>query len=102
MLNVCGRLAVVCIGVLFITSSAWATDYTVFGNQELFELKKAVSNASGAEQEAYQQEWQDRLKNMSEEEIKLYAEAVENREGNDDMTVREGKIPFVIQGQGYD
>ncbi|MDH3328002.1 MAG: hypothetical protein OEM01_02090 [Desulfobulbaceae bacterium] len=93
MLNACYRIAVVFIGTLLITSNAWAIDYTVFDNQELFALKEAVSRATVEEQEAYRQECQARLQNMSEEEKKQYTEAAENS---------AGKVPFVLQGQGYD
>jgi len=93
MLNASYRIAVVIIGTLLITSSAWAIDYTVFDNQELFALKEAVSRATAEEQEAYQQECQVRLQNMSEDERKQYAESAENS---------AGKVPFVLQGQGYD
>lgn len=93
MLHAHYRIAVVVIGVLLLTLNAWAIDYTVFSNQELFALKEAVSRATVEEQEAYRQECQARLQNMSEEEKKQYTEAAENS---------VGRIPFVLQGHGYD
>lgn len=86
-------IAVVFLSVFFVCTGSWAMDFSVFSNQELFHLQGAASNASAEEQEAYQREWQSRLQSMSEEEKKKYAEPA---------TSTRGRIPVVIQGQGYE
>lgn len=84
--------------VMFFSANCWAMDYSVFSNQELFELKGAVGNAELTEQEAYQKEWRKRLENMSEEERKKFSGTDENESGH-----KDGKEPpVVIQGKGYD
>ncbi|MDW7771832.1 MAG: hypothetical protein SCH71_02985 [Desulfobulbaceae bacterium] len=91
------KITVVLFLVLFCAANSWGVDYSLFNNQELFDLRGAVGNADAAEQEAYRQEWGKRLEKMSEEEKEKYTAAAEDAAGDG-----EGKVPVVIQGRGYD
>lgn len=94
----CVKTAVVLI-CFAISTVAAAMDYSVYSHQELLKLKDAVATAPEAEQEAYRQEWQRRLQNMNEEEKNYYVKALQS---GDNGKSDDGKVPFVIQGRGYD
>jgi hypothetical protein len=80
-----------------VCSAGWAMDYDHMTNDELAELRGAILNAPEAERNAFQVEWEKRLRNMSEAEKELYS----GQAGTDPGKEREGKQPH-IQGRGYD
>jgi len=80
-----------------VCSSGRAMDYANMTNDELAELRGAIVNAPDSERKAFRAEWENRLRSMSEEENKRYAEQGEP----DPAQGQEGKQPY-IQGRGYE
>lgn len=93
-MTVIGMLAMV-LGV--VCTSGLAMDYANMSNDELAELRGAIVNAPESERKAFQAEWENRLRSMSEEENKRYAEQA----APDSAQEQEGKQPY-IQGRGYE
>jgi len=84
------------------TTAVQARDFSVFSNQELLDLRRAMGNASPREQEEYRMEWQYRLQKMSEEDKEHYTQALEKGTESGAAEGEQEKVPFVIQGRGYD
>ena len=93
-LTAVGMVAMV-IGV--VCSSGRAMDYAGMTNDELAELQGAILNAPESDRKAYQAEWENRLRNMSEAEKKQFGKEDKDDPGNDQKL----KQPY-IQGRGYD
>ena len=53
------------LGAGMIVSPVWATDYSSMTNEELSALRGTMQNAAQEEHAAFQQEWQDRLQQMT-------------------------------------
>jgi hypothetical protein len=78
-------------------STGWTMDYGNMSNDELAELRGAILNAPEVERNAFQTEWEKRLRNMSEAEKERYSNLAETGLENGE----EKKQPH-IQGRGYD
>jgi hypothetical protein len=90
-------IGIMAIVVAVVCSSGRAMDYANMTNDELAELRGAILNAPESDRKAYQVEWENRLRNMSEAEKKQYDQEDKNDPGND----QKPKQPY-IQGRGYD
>ncbi|HHO47238.1 MAG TPA: hypothetical protein ENN06_02095 [Desulfobacteraceae bacterium] len=93
------RMTAIGLALVFglVCSAGQAMDYGNMTNEELAELRGAILNAPEAERRAFENEWEKRLPDMSEEEKERFAD----REGADPGKERQGKQPH-IQGRGYD
>ncbi|MHB1348956.1 MAG: hypothetical protein ACYCYR_03710 [Desulfobulbaceae bacterium] len=83
--------------VLMSWSTAWAMDFSRMTNQELAELRGAITNAPAAEQAAYRQEWEKRLARMTEEEKSLFLSPGQPKTGEGEASQK----PY-IPGRGYE
>jgi hypothetical protein len=92
-------LIVLCLFFMLFSSIGLAMVYADFSNEEFFAMRGAISHAGEEEQQAYRQEWHRRLEKMSQEEKKKFGL---NAEDANEMTPPDKKIPFVIQGKGYE
>lgn len=61
-------LTVFIVQVLTSTSVIAAQDYTVYSNEDLFQMKEQVRIMGEEDRQAYQAERRNRIKNMSQEE----------------------------------
>lgn len=82
-------------GLLFsiFSSFCWAQDFASMSNKELFELRGMIKFSVEEVKKAYNEEWEKRLADMSDEEKNRYAEA-EEKEGEDDK--------LWLPGRGYE
>ena len=95
------QTGILLFAVMLFFSSAWAIDYTVLSNNELYELKGAIKNAPKTGQEQYQKEWQLRVSKMSEEEAKRYTSGHDVSNNGVSTTNDSPEAPFT-PGRGYD
>jgi len=59
--------------VLFLGGTVWATtDYSQYTTEELSKMRGTMRNASEEEREAFREEWQKRMQQMSPEERQKY------------------------------
>lgn len=77
------------LGVSVLASSAFAGDYSTMSTEELSKIRGAMQNAAAEERNAFQQEWQKRIQNMTQEEKQEYAGKPENAGKNNMMQNRE-------------
>ena len=66
------KLAGVMIGSLLLISTAFAVDYSTMSTEELARLRGTMRNATVDERNAFRQEWQKRIQNMTQEERQRY------------------------------
>ncbi len=59
-------------GGLIFGGSALATDFSQYSTEELSKMRGTMREATQEEREAFRQEWQKRLKEMSPEERRQY------------------------------
>lgn len=80
--------------MFFFVGFSWAVDFTGMNNQELFEIRKMIKFSTEQVQVEYQEEWDKRLADMSDEEKKKFADAAKNDDyGGDELWV---------PGKGYE
>jgi len=74
-----------------IVSPAWAvTDYSGMTTEELSQLRGTLRNATPEEREAFRSVWQERVRNMSTEEMQRYIGPAASRAAAADGTLRQG------------
>ncbi len=57
---------------LFLGGISQAADYSRYSTEELSRMRGTMKNASQEEREAFRQEWQKRMKELSPEERKAF------------------------------
>lgn len=62
--------AVLTLGLL--TIPAWGADYGGYSPEELAAMRGTMRNASAQERNAFRQEWQKRIRSMTQEERQQY------------------------------
>ena len=60
------------IGSILLISTVFAVDYSTMSTEELARLKGTMQNATVEERNAFRQEWQKRIQNMTQEERQKY------------------------------
>lgn len=65
-------------GVSMLASSAFAADYSNMSTEELSKMRGTMQNATVEERNAFQNEWQKRVQNMTHEEKQKYMGKPEN------------------------
>jgi len=74
-----------------IASPAWAvTDYASMTTEELSQLRGTLRNATQEERDAFRAVWQDRVRNMTTEEMQQYIGPSASRAAAADGTLRQG------------
>lgn len=76
-----------------LSSFSWAQDFASMSNRELFELRGMIKYSVEEVKKAYNEEWEKRLTDMTDEEKNKYAEE-EKKEGDVDK--------LWLPGQGYE
>ncbi len=66
------KLAGAIIGSILFISTAFAVDYSTMSTEELSRLRGTMQNATVEERNAFRQEWQKRMQNMTQEERQRY------------------------------
>ena len=66
-----GILGAMLVSAMLI-SSAFAVDYSTVSTEELANLRGKMQNATVEERNAFQNEWQKRIQNMTQEERQKY------------------------------
>lgn len=72
MSNMKRLFAMVCLGLGMVITPAWAVNYSNMTTEELAELRGTMRNASQEEHAAFQEEWQNRMRQMTREERQRY------------------------------
>ena len=67
------KISMALVGALLLVSPVMAADYSSMTNEELSALRGTMRSASIEEYSAFQQEWQDRLQQMTPAERQQYA-----------------------------
>lgn len=60
------------LAVFTLNSPAWSTDYTTMTTEELNNVRGTLYNATEAERNAFRNEWQKRINQMTPEERTQY------------------------------
>lgn len=66
------------LGVSMLASSAFAADYSNISTEELSKMRGTMQNATVEERNTFQNEWQKRVQNITQEERQKYAGKPEN------------------------
>jgi hypothetical protein len=74
------------LGVSMLASSAFGVDYSTMSTEELSKMRGTMQNATIEEKNAFQNEWQKRVQNITQEEKQKYIGKPENAgQGNSEM-----------------
>ena len=74
---------------VFVTSLAFAADYSGYSNEELSKMRGTLQNATEQERQQFRSEWQSRLQNMTQEERQLYMGRPENAGQGKERMIRQ-------------
>ena len=79
-----------------VATPAWAgTDYSSMTTEELSQMRGTLRNATQEERDAFRAVWQERVRNMSTEEMQRYIGPAASRAAAANGTMRQG-----MGGQG--
>ena len=67
------KVSLALLGALMLVTPVLATDYSSMTTEEMAALRGTRSHATVEEQAAFQQEWQDRVQQMTPEERQQFA-----------------------------
>ncbi|MFZ5775256.1 MAG: hypothetical protein ACOY3Z_07215 [Thermodesulfobacteriota bacterium] len=98
----CHAIIVVALLCALPLSSAWpATDYSALNNDELAAKRGTMRNATDAERQAFHEEWQKRIQQMSPDERRQAVTTSDNgpRDGSGQKGGR-GKGGGMMMGRG--
>ena len=88
------------LGVSVLASSAFGVDYSTMPTEELSKIRGAMQNATTEERNAFQQEWQKRIQDMTQEERQEYAGKTKNA-GQGNMMQQRGSGMGGRMGSGF-
>ena len=94
------KISMAALGALLLVSPVMGADYSSMTNEELSALRGTMREAPQEEHAAFQQEWQDRLQQMTIAERQQYAGKPANapRDGSGDQY---GKRARANSGSGF-
>jgi hypothetical protein len=60
------------VAMMFTANNVFASDYSHYSTEELSKMRGTMQNATAEERESFRTEWQERTRNMTQQERQEY------------------------------
>ena len=75
-------LVILFLALAILAGNAFAEDYSQYTTEELSDMRGTLQNASEEERDAFRDEWQERLQDMTSEERQKYTGRPDNAQSH--------------------